>query len=835
MTQTVARPTEAMESRYGNLPGIRGFLTAVQATSIGQRYMVTAFAFLLLGGLEGLFMRLQLAQPGNQVLDAQRFNELFTMHGTTMMFLFAVPFLEGLATYLLPQQLGCRDMPFPRYNAFNYWCYLFAGLLLYSSFLVDLVPDSGWFAYVPLSGPEYADVSMDIWLFGLALAELAAIGAAIEIVVAVLKTRAPGMSLDRLPIMAWTMLSVALMILAAFVPLLVASTLLELDRGVGTVFFEPLLGGDPLLWQHLFWIFGHPEVYVMFLPGAAIISHILPIHARTHLVGYPFVVMAIIVTAIMSLGLWVHHMYTVGLPPVTLSFFTAASMAITLASGVQVFAWIATLWVGRPRFTVPMLFSLGFIFTFVAGGITGVMVASAPFDAQVHDTYFVVAHFHYVIIGGMLFPVFAGLVHWWPKITGRMVNRLWGKIAFWLVFLGFHVTFFPMHLLGLWGMPRRVYTYPPGLGLDFANLLSTIGAFVLALGVLVLTVALVLAAVRGRSAPADPWGGDSLEWAIASPTPNAVHERIPEVGSRHPLWDEPDAHQRYAAQRAPFDHAPTHVRATMSTTIVDAEPQGAVRLADPTIWPLIAALGLLGAAVGVLLEVYAVSLAFLLLFLVALGGWAWRNESEMGEDDTAPLGELLVEAPGPRGIGWWAALSTTGVLLVGVATLAFSTSFLQVNSTGWAPHGIVGQWLPTVAVGLLVVVAGAATWWGSREGEDHLTRAAGPTGPHLIAAGVALAAGIGAIVLTILTWSRSGLDLGAHAYNSAAFVLLCTQALTIAFASGMTAVALLARLRHARDIRPRMLLANATLGWAGVLLAWAVVWAMTDLLPTVLV
>lgn len=835
MAQDMAISTAEFERIYDKPTGVRGFFTGVQHKVVGTRYMVTAFAFFLIGGLESLLMRAQLAQPGNDVLSGQSYNELFTMHGTTMMFLFAIPFLEGLATYLLPLHIGARDMPFPRYNVFNYWCYLFGGLLLYSSFLVDMVPDSGWFAYVPLSGPEFSDKSMDIWLFGLALAEIAAVGAAIEIIVSVLKTRAPGMSLDRMPIFAWTMLSVAVLIIIAFVPLIVASLLLELDRTVGTAFFDPDAGGDPLLWQHLFWIFGHPEVYVMFLPGAAIISHVIPVHARHRLAAYPFVVVAVITTAIMSLGLWVHHMYVTGLPPLTLSFFTAASMSIALASGIQIFAWISTLWLGRPRFTVPMLFSLGFIVTFVAGGITGVMVASAAFDSQVHDTYFVVAHFHYVIIGGLLFPIFAALHHWWPKFTGRMVNGVAGHISFWLIFLGFHVTFFPMHLAGLWGMPRRVYTYDRYMGVETVNLLSTIGAFVLALGVLVFTAALIFAWRRGPEAPADPWGGDTLEWAAGSPPSSSNWPTIPVVSDRHPLWSEADdptfSQER---MRGDFDHQPEQFRASPLTSVLSAEPQGAMRLASPTFWPVIPAAGIVVVALGLLLEIYGISVAGVLAVIVGLVGWARAVEEDNDDARAAPVaGRWSFETRGSGAIGWWAAWSLVAVIVVAMATVVLSAFFLQVNSGTWASQTL-NQPVLTAGVGLVSAVGLVACRWGARASDG------GQSGVearrrHLFSATLALAAGVIGLTLVVAVWIRSGLDPTEHAFNSSVMLILAFQALSIVFAMGTCVSALMSRRRHVRQTRPALLLQNAGIVWIAVLAGWAMGWMTTDLLPQVVI
>ncbi|MCW4384783.1 cbb3-type cytochrome c oxidase subunit I [Salinibacterium sp. SYSU T00001] len=832
-------PKEAHSQTWDNAPGARGFFSAVQHKNVGMRYMVTAFLLFLVGGVLSLLMRLQLAQSENDFLEPDTYNELFTMHGTTMMFLFAVPFLEGLASYLLPLMIGSRDLPFPRYNAFNYWCYLLGGIILYSSYIFAMVPDAGWFAYVPLSGPEFSDKAMDFWLFGLTLAEIAAVGAAIEIGVAVLRTRAPGMSLNRMPIFAWTMLAVSFTIIVAFIPLIVASVLLELDRTIGTAFFDTQSGGNPLLWQHLFWIFGHPEVYVMFLPGAAIISHVIPVHARHPLVAYPLVVVALATTAVMSLGLWVHHMYSVGLPSITLSFFTASSMAITLASGLQVFAWLATLWLGRARFTVPMMFAIGFIVTFVAGGITGVMVASVAFDQQVHDTYFVVAHFHYVLIGGMLFPVFAGLHHWWSKFTGKLYSTIAGHVSFWLIFVGFHTTFFPMHLTGLWGMPRRVYTYERELGLDFVNLLSTIGAFVLAAGVLVLTLNFVRSWFWGRPAPQDPWHGDSLEWVADSPAPSENWPAIPVVASRTPGWNPaPDDHPYAEPVREAFEHQPKEFRASPMTTVVSGEPDGAVLMPSPTLWPLVSPVGLAVIAVAMLTQWYPLSFLGILIAVVGLAGWAWRNESEFARNDLSPLaGRFPFEARGSRSIGWWAASSAAIVAVIAVATLAFSALYLQVNAAVWPVGGMVDNTLAFVAVTIALLVAAVATGWGSRRSGDVEwgTVTPGVRTAHLTTAVIALVAGAAALLLVCLVWFGGDIDPSEHAYQSSVWTLLATQSLVTLAALFGTGIAVMGRLRHRRDSRPGMLLRYSSIFWAATVATWLLTWATIDLFPRLVI
>ncbi|MFW2514589.1 cytochrome c oxidase subunit I [Demequina sp. SO4-13] len=837
MTAAEIERRDRFDRTWSKPPGPFAFTSVVQHKSVGMRYMVTAFIFFLIGGVLAMLMRTQLAQPESNFVSAETYNELFTMHGTTMMFLFAIPFLEGLATYFLPLLIGARDMPFPRYNAFNYWCYLLGGIILYSSYLFDMVPTTGWFSYVPLSGPEFSDRSMDFWLFGLTLAEIAAVGAAIEIVVSVLRCRAPGMSLNRMPIFAWTMLSVGLLIIIAFVPLIVASVLLELDRTVGTAFFEQELGGSPLLWQHLFWIFGHPEVYVMFLPGAAIISHVIPVHARHPLVAYPLVVVAVIVTAVMSLGLWVHHMYTTGLPAAAMGFFTAASMSITLASGVQVFAWIATLWSGRPRLTAPMLWSIGFIVTFVAGGVTGVMVASVSFDSQVHDTYFVVAHFHYVIIGGMLFPLFAGLYHWWPKLTGRLYSEGPARLAFALIFVGFHLTFFPMHLAGLWGMPRRVYTYEETLGVDTVNLLSTIGSMIVGVGVVVLVVSLAVSLRRPVHEEAqNPWEGDSLEWTAQSPPASENFTRIPVIRSRHPGWDPPAREDPALSGpvRETFDGAPAAFRAGPLTTVLSGEPDAAMLLPRSTAWPMVPPLGLGTIAASLLSQWYPLAFVGIAVTIGGLAGWGWRNEAEYGHNHMRPLpGGLRIEEPGGRSIGLWGAAGAGVVILVAAVTLTFSGLYLQVNASAWPEGSTYQAPLGFAGVGALLLACAALAWWGSRTDRDarwdaeDVQVAARQRGALL----AVIIAGLVAAIAAAVMWITSGLEQTAHAYDSTVWTMFGASCLALAFALGITLAAGWARLHHRRDLRPALQLQNASILWATVLVVWAMTWVVADVMP----
>ncbi len=634
MSAGTSRPTdtELLDYVWAARPGFVGWLGQCNHKAVGRRFIFTSFFFLLLGGAMALLMRTQLALPNNDVMGPDGFNQLFTMHGTIMMFLFVVPMLEGFTIYVGPLALGARDMPMPRLNAFGYWVFLFGGLFLLSSGVVGAVPDSGWFAYVPLTRAEFAPgLNLDFWLLGVTMLEIAGIVAAIEVVTLMARFRASGMSVSRIPIFVWSGFVASVMILFAFPPLVAGTILLELDRKIGTVFYDAASGGDPLLWQHLFWWFGHPEVYIQLIPALGMAAAIVTASAQRRMAGRTAFIASLVAIGILSFGLWVHHMYATGIPLMATSLFTAASFMIAIPSGVIIMSFIGTMWWGRLRWTAAMYYVVGFVIIFVAGGITGVMVAMVPFDWQAHDTYFVVAHLHYVLVGGSLMPILGALHFWMPKLTGRIMDERWGKIAFGLIFVGFNVTFFPQHALGLWGMTRRIWTYEADLGWNGLNLLSTAGSYVMGLGMLIFTINMIVVHLGPKpDTPDNPWGAESMEWATGSPAPNYNFRSTLQVASPEPLWDgesmigakggedpDPPAWQRQ------LDRPETGLRQALATSGLDAKPDHIVTLPGHSLWPLWATFGLGVGLIGVLLDAVALGIVGLIALIVAATAWLW--------------------------------------------------------------------------------------------------------------------------------------------------------------------------------------------------------------------
>jgi cytochrome c oxidase subunit I+III len=697
-------PEEQFQKVWTPPPGL-GRLIEVNNGIVGARFIFTGFIFFLIGGVLAILMRTQLIVPDNDLLSSQTFNQFFTMHGTTMMFLFAVPILEAFAIYILPGMLGTRDLCFPRLTAFGFWCYLFGGLLLYSSFLVGMAPDTGWFMYVPLTQREFSPgLNADFWLLGITFIEVATISGAVEIIATILKGRAPGMTLNRMPIFAWVMLVVSFMIVFAFPALVLASVMLEVERVFDIPFFDVARGGDSLLWQHLFWIFGHPEVYIIFLPAAGLVSAMLPAFARTKLVGYTWIVLAVVATGFLSFGLWAHHMYATGIPDMALAFFAGASMAVAIPSAIQVFAWIATLWHGRPVLRTPLLFILGAIVIFVVGGLTGVMVAVVPFDWQVHDTYFVVAHFHYVLIGGMVFPLFAALTYYMPRETGRMMNEKLGQLSFWLMFIGFNVAFLPMHWTGMIGMPRRVFTYPAGSGWEMLNLISTLGSYMIAAGVLVFIINVVWHLRLGFRAGVNPWQSEGLEWATETPSHPYNHRSIPRVKSVAPLWDQPDIVSRI---RHGEEYLPTALegrREALVTSVVSAKPEYVLRLSHPTVVPLLAAIATGVMFIGVLVSVYTATLIGAVVLLGIMLIWFWRPLPEKEEKDVGLGLHLPISLENERSVGWIGAIVFLLVDAAFFAALVYSYFYLWSVATIWPPSGFAPDLTLPAVIGAILLL-----------------------------------------------------------------------------------------------------------------------------------
>ncbi len=607
------------QERTGILPrprarkGLLSWLTTVDHKRIGIMYGVSAIFFFLVGGIEALIIRAQLAGPNLSVVDADTFNALFTMHGTTMIFLAVMPLSAAFFNYLIPLMIGARDVAFPRLNAFSYWIYLFGAIFINVSWFVGAPPDGGWFGYANLSSTTYSPgFNMDYWMMGLQVLGVASLAAGFNFIVTIFNMRAPGMSLMRMPVFVWTTLVTQFLIILSFPAITVGLILLMFDRMFGTNFYEVAAGGDVVLWQHLFWVFGHPEVYILILPAMGIVSEILPTFSRKPLFGYPVMVFSTILIGFLGFAVWTHHMFTVGLGPMVNSVFALTTMTIAIPTGVKIFNWLSTIWGGSLRFTTPMLFSLGFLWMFMLGGFSGIMHSAAPADAQQQDTYFVVAHFHYVLIGGSLFALFAGLYYWFPKLTGKLMNERLGKLNFWLMFIGFNITFFPMHFLGLMGMPRRIYTYDAALGLDFWNQVSTVGAYILAVGVFIYLVNLAMSLAKGEKAEADVWDARTIEWSLPSPVPPYNFAKIPRILARDHLWH--------------VKHTELPERETAASDEHDEESHG-IHMPDQSYFPLIAAAAITIGSAGM---IYSIPLAWAMLVVLILSILAWAFEGVGG-------------------------------------------------------------------------------------------------------------------------------------------------------------------------------------------------------------
>ncbi len=604
------------------------WITTVDHKRIAVLYGITALGFFLVGGIEALLIRIQLSQPDNTFLTAARYNELFTMHGTTMIFLVVMPLEIGLfANFALPLLIGARDVAFPRLNAFSYWLFLFGALFLHASFLFGGAPNAGWFAYANLTERYFSPgTNMDFWVVALLMLGISTLTSAINFGVTIINMRAPGMTFMRMPMFVWTMLVTIVLVLLAFPALTVALILLLMDRFYGTHFYVATVGATPLLWQHLFWLFGHPEVYIMALPAFGIVSEVIPVFSRQPLYGYPMMAYSTALIGFLSYGVWGHHMFAVGMGPAADATFAVTSMLIAIPTGIKIFTWIATMWGGALYMTTAFLFSLGLIIEFTIGGLSGIMHASVPIDLQQTDSYFVVAHLHYVLFGGVAFGIFSALYYWWPKITGRLLDERLGKLHFWLTVVGFNGTFVPMHILGAEGMPRRIYRYAPGMGWDTWNLVATLSAFVLGVSVLVLVINILRSFRHGAVAGNDPWDARTLEWWTTSPPPAYNFARSPIVGARDPFCISKYGRRRPAQAAAADTRRPA----------LQAAPPTPIHLPAPSVFPLVLAGGLLLTAVGAITRLLVVAIGGTVV-LLAVVGMAFEYP-HFGEEEAATAG-----------------------------------------------------------------------------------------------------------------------------------------------------------------------------------------------------
>ena len=836
MTDGIAKPLPDEERRaqeerlravWANPTGWR-YWTSVNNTQIGLWYGAAAMIFMLFGGVLALLMRVQLAVPKNDFLSADLFNQAFTLHGTVMMFLFAVPIFEAVAIFLLPSMLGARELPFPRLSAFGFWSFVLGGVFVCGSIFFNAAPNTGWFMYPPLAtDKEYSGIGADIWLLGLSFIEVASIAAAVELIVGIMKCRAPGMRINLMPLFAWYLLIVAGMILFAFPPLIAGDILFEMERMFDWPFFDAERGGDPLLWQHLFWIFGHPEVYIIFLPAIALMAMIVPTFAQRPIVGYTWIVLAAVGTGFLSFGLWVHHMFTTGLPQISLAFFSAASEAVAIPTGVQIFVFIATMLAGRVILSVPMLFGAGGLAIFVIGGLTGVMVALVPFDWQAHDTYFVVAHMHYVMIGGMLFPVVAGIYYYFPLINAKHLSERWGKVAFWLMFSGFNIAFFPMHISGLRGMPRRIFTYPAGLGWDWLNLISTIGAFILASGIAIIVIDVLWPKHRRPKSEVNPWNAGTLEW-ISEPEENWGVRSVPIIKSRYPLWDQPNLMKDIKAGRLYLPDAEEGRRETLVTSVLDAEPLLLLRVAGTSYLTIVSAFALGGVFVALTFHWWITAVICGVVTLGAILAWLWTGTNEIPEAEDKDVGlglKLPLYASGPASVGWWAMFIT----MVGDGT-AFG-SLLFGYFFYWTIHddftaGMAGPGMlwPLVALALFLLA------WGqmlvarrlNEKGEVGWTR-------FVLFAAIVLTI-CGSLAGLYGPWSH-GMDPTAHVYPAIVWILVIWTVLHAAVAIVMQLYCLARSFAGRLTARHDMDIRNVVLYWHFLAVTALSSFAVTGLFP----
>jgi cytochrome c oxidase subunit I+III len=795
------------------------YWSSVNNTDVGLWYVVTALGFLAFGGVLALLMRIQLAFPENDFLSADFYDQAFTVHGSVMMFLFAIPIFEAVAVLLMPQMLGARDLPFPRLAAFGFWCFVIGGVFLCGSIFFDAAPRGGWFMYPPLTSAFQPGIGADIWLLGFSFIEVAAIASAVELIVGALKCRPPGMRINLIPLYVWYTLVGAIMIVFAFPPLIAGSMMLELERAFGWPFFDVTRGGDPLLWQHLFWLFGHPEVYIIFLPSIALVAMIVPTFVQRPMVGYGWVVLAAIGTGFLSFGLWVHHMYTTGLPGVSLGLFSAASTAVAIPTGVQFACFIGTMLAGRVIRSLPMLWTLGALTIFVLGGLTGVMVAIATFDFQAHDTYFVVAHFHYVLIGGALFPLLAGLYYFYPLATDYTLSERLGRIAFWLAFVGFNMTFLPMHLTGLRGMPRRVFTYPSSLGVNELNLMSSVGAFVLASGIALVFWDVLRPKKKQGYARRNMWNAGTLEWVAEVPQMPWGIRSIPEIDSRYPLWDQPNLLRDIDEGRFYLPDAEELRRETLVTTVLDAKPVQCQRLPGSSFLPMLSALAVGGFFVFGTFHWWTLAIVSFALGVLLIGRWLWIGTAHHPEQPEKDVGlglSLPLYVSGSASVGWWGTLVTMLAVFTAYVCLVFGYFYFWTIHDDFPPAGVRPA-TETLLGALLVALAWGAMMWARKGGYFALVAA------------LALSVG-GAFALVM---GSESLDPTANAYGATAWLLVAWTVLQLALGVIMTVYCVLSKFAGRLTERFDMDLRNTILVWHFSLLTTAITVAVIAGFPLV--
>ena len=816
-----------LEETWATPRGWRGTLSSVDHKTIGLRYLITSIFFLVVGGVEALIMRTQLAHSGERLVSAGAYNELFSMHGVTMIFLYAAPVLSGFSNYLWPLMLGSRDMAYPRLNALSYWTYLVAGIFLYTSLPLGAMPNAGWFDYVPLAAREYnPGLNIDFYAITLLLLAVSTTVGSINFITTLFKTRAPGMSLNRVPIIVWGTLTASVSNLFALPALSAAAIMLYLDRRVGTHFFDAAAGGHPLLWQHLFWMFGHPWVYIVVLPAMGIVSDALPTFCRRPLVGYTFVALATIVTAMLGFGVWLHHMFATGIPPIALAFFGAASIFITIPSAVAVFSWLATLWDGKPWYPAPMKFMLGFIALFVIGGVSGVMTAAVPFDWQLTDTYFVVAHLHYVLVGINVFPVIAGVYYWFPKFTGRLMDERLGTWNFWTLFIGANLVFFPMHIVGMLGMPRRIYSYPGGLGWDAYNLLETIGAFLFAGGIVLFLVNVWRSRTRGRESGPNPWSAGTLEWAVPSPPPAYNFAVLPTIGSRHPLWED---RLGEGSSRSSLADGPVLAqgRETFATSPLDAEPVAVMRMPEDSYAPVLLALSIGLVAYGLLFSQWWLTAVGVGAAAACTVAWLWPDEATAFAGSTStPFGDLPLGASGRRSVGWWGMVGVVATEASFFGYLLFGYFYLGSMSTNPWPTETPRFGLPLVNTAILLA-SSVAVWWGERGARAGDSRR--------LRLGIAIGLGLGALFLTLqgVEYGRETLSGTKDAYGSLFYTITGFHAAHVLVGLIMLGFVLVRAFRGHFAAKRHEAVTNAALYWHFVDAVWLAVFTSLYVTPFV--